>query len=349
MTVTININTLSLCHRGSGGTSIATAPDVCKTPAPGGPVPIPYPNVACSRDLAKGTKTIKVDGGHPAAVKGSEFAVSTGDEPGTVGGVKSGTFMREATWITYSIDVKMEGRNVCRLTDKMFHNHGNTVNMGGLLQQPLKDPTLNILCEIFCQARRDGRDFKSNPANKGKRFNYSARAKELAGSNAYSSRLAKLGKFIPEKSVLVSVSKGALGKTARKIYTEAALKKRLLKELAEKAAKKVAVKAAKSLVLKFIPVVNVLSLAWDAYDVVTTGIEVYHAVDDFMKNYDTVRIKPDMAEMGPDGEIKKIYDYKFDYPDGGQDSMSEEQLRLYRSKSGQNPVIIDNTLCKCVD
>jgi len=84
MGVTINVNNLTLCHKGSGGVAIATLPDVCNTPP--GPVPVPYPNVAFSKPLRKGTKTIKVDGGNMAANKGSEFSQSTGDEPGVAGG-----------------------------------------------------------------------------------------------------------------------------------------------------------------------------------------------------------------------------------------------------------------------
>ena len=151
MSVTININNLSLCHKQSGGISMATVPDVCKTPSPGGPVPIPYPNIALSANLAKGTTTVKADGGNMCANYGSEFSRSTGDEPGTLGGVKSGTFMKEASWITYSFDVKLEGKGACRLTDKMFHNHQNTVNMGGLLQAPIEAwPELLVLCLIIC-------------------------------------------------------------------------------------------------------------------------------------------------------------------------------------------------------
>ena len=137
MSLTININNLSLCHKGSKGTTTATLPDVCKTPAPGGPVPVPYPNIAFARDLMKGTTTIKADGGNMSAKYGSEFFKSTGDEAGTVGGVVSSTFIKEASWITYSFDVKFEGNGACRLTDKMFHNHQNTVNMAGLLQRIL--------------------------------------------------------------------------------------------------------------------------------------------------------------------------------------------------------------------
>ncbi len=130
MGVTININGLSLGHKGSTGIATATLPDVCKTPSPGGPVPLPYPNVAMVSDLAKGTKTIKTDG-EMAAIKGSELSRSTGDEPGTLGGVKSSTFTKEATWILYSFDVMFEGKNACRLTDKLLMNHQNTACLAG--------------------------------------------------------------------------------------------------------------------------------------------------------------------------------------------------------------------------
>jgi hypothetical protein len=65
------------------------------------------------------------------AIKGSEYAMSVGDEPGTAGGVKSSTFKKESTWITYSFDVKIDGKNACRLTDKKFQNHENTVDLAG--------------------------------------------------------------------------------------------------------------------------------------------------------------------------------------------------------------------------
>lgn len=133
---TIIINNLSISHKASGGVSTATLPDVCKTPSPGGPVPVPYPNVSMSNMLSKGTTTVKVDGGNMAAIKGSEYSLSTGDEPGVAGGVKSSVFKKESTWITYSFDVKMDGKNVCRLTDKKFHNHQNTVNLAGDIEPP---------------------------------------------------------------------------------------------------------------------------------------------------------------------------------------------------------------------
>ena len=139
MPVSIKVNGVanSLVHKGSNGVSVATIPDVCKTPSPGGPVPIPYPNISQAATLAKGTTTVKADGGMMIAVKGSEFSLSNGDNAGVAGGVKSSTFMKESTWILYSFDVKMDGKNACRLTDKKFQNHENTADLAGVLQRPL--------------------------------------------------------------------------------------------------------------------------------------------------------------------------------------------------------------------
>lgn len=137
VTVKVNGTANSLVHKGSNGISVATIPDVCKTPSPGGPVPLPYPNISQSATLAKGTTTVKADGGMMIAIKGSEFSLSNGDNPGVAGGVKSSTFMKESTWILYSFDVKMDGENACRLTDKKFQNHENTADLAGACQPPV--------------------------------------------------------------------------------------------------------------------------------------------------------------------------------------------------------------------
>lgn len=168
VTIKVNGRNDSLVHKGSSHYSKATIPDVCKTPSPGGPVPVPYPNISMSSSLAKGTTTVKADGGNMIAVKGSEFSMSQGDEPGTAGGVKSSTFKKESTWITYSFDVKMDGKNACRLTDKKFHNHENTVNMsgaGGVTVEAIAKFT-KTLCKFLkeCTEAHD----KGNPPDKAK-------------------------------------------------------------------------------------------------------------------------------------------------------------------------------------
>jgi hypothetical protein len=57
-------------------------PDVCKTPSPGGPIPIPYPNIAKSSDLAKSTKKVKADQAE-AIANHSDFKKSESNEVGT--------------------------------------------------------------------------------------------------------------------------------------------------------------------------------------------------------------------------------------------------------------------------
>ena len=157
MPSTVLVNNLGLTYKGTVGVSTATLPDVCKTPSPGGPVPIPYPNVADQGSLKNGTTTVKVHG-QMAAIKGSEYGMSTGDEPGTVGGVTSNTFKKETAWITYSFDVKLDGANACRHTDKKFHNHKNTVDLSGNIDPTGAQPfVVNIDCEEKMTDPRPGK------------------------------------------------------------------------------------------------------------------------------------------------------------------------------------------------
>ena len=126
MVVSVSVNGMSLAHKGSVGIAAATAPDVCKTPSPAGPVPIPYPNIAMSDSLSGGTKDVKADG-EPCAHQPSKYARSNGDEAGVAGGVASNVNMKAAEWITFSFDVNLEGKGAARLSDKMTSNDKNTV------------------------------------------------------------------------------------------------------------------------------------------------------------------------------------------------------------------------------
>lgn len=124
MGVTVGVNHLSVVHKGSGGIT-PCFPDVCKTPTPGGPVPIPYPNIAKSSDTAKGAKKVKCDG-KPVALKTSNFKTSVGDEPGVAKGIVSSKIKGIAEFVNYSFDTKFEGKNVPRALDLMLHNKKNT-------------------------------------------------------------------------------------------------------------------------------------------------------------------------------------------------------------------------------
>lgn len=59
---TVFANGLSILHKGDGLVQTCAIPDVCNTPTPAGPVPIPYVNVAMDSDLVDGTQEVKVEG-----------------------------------------------------------------------------------------------------------------------------------------------------------------------------------------------------------------------------------------------------------------------------------------------
>lgn len=119
-------NTRSVVHKGDSLTNVGAVPDVCKTPTPGGPIPIPYINVAFNRNLTKGTKKVRI-AGNSIAISKSKLSTSTGDEPGTLGGIVSGKFKGKMAWGTSSMNVKAEGKGVVRFMDITMHN-GNTYN-----------------------------------------------------------------------------------------------------------------------------------------------------------------------------------------------------------------------------
>ena len=124
MPCTVFVNGRGVVHQSSGGMS-PVFPDVCKTPAPPGPpVPIPYPNIGKSSDTSQGPTNVKTDGSMPM-VKGAQYSMSSGDEPGSLGGVISGVFKSECEFMMYSFDVKFDGKNVCRMGDPLFHNKKN--------------------------------------------------------------------------------------------------------------------------------------------------------------------------------------------------------------------------------
>lgn len=125
MAQTTFANSRGVDHKGAGGSS-TVFPDVCKTPMGNSTPPIPYANTGVSSDTIKGPKNVKTDGQMPM-VKNSLYSKSSGDEPGTAGGVVSGTNKDVCEFMLYSFDVKFEGRNVCRLGDPLFHNKKNIV------------------------------------------------------------------------------------------------------------------------------------------------------------------------------------------------------------------------------
>jgi len=126
MPVTVSVNhPETVVHQASMGMA-KTELDVCKTPTPGGPVPTPYPNIAMSAQTADGSTTVKCDG-NSIMLKDSNFSMSSGDEAGSIGGVKSNVIKGQADPMNYSFDVKVEGKNVFRRSDPMMQNKKNAI------------------------------------------------------------------------------------------------------------------------------------------------------------------------------------------------------------------------------
>jgi hypothetical protein len=117
------INGRSAVHADSNGTLMTM--DVCLTKIGRSTVPIPYPNVACSKDADKTASSVLING-QPACTKASIFAKSKGDEPGNKKGIKSRKKGAEASFISASHNVQIEGEPAVRALDHMVSNAQNT-------------------------------------------------------------------------------------------------------------------------------------------------------------------------------------------------------------------------------
>lgn len=114
-----------------GGQCMTPGPtDVCKTPTPGGPVPMPYPNIAQLTQANGSTCSSKVlIDGKKTATEATEISMSSGDEAGTAGGgVVSNQFKGACKFKNGSSSVKAEGKKVAYVTCMIGHN-GNNANM----------------------------------------------------------------------------------------------------------------------------------------------------------------------------------------------------------------------------
>jgi uncharacterized Zn-binding protein involved in type VI secretion len=113
----------------SEGKCVAT-PNVCKTPTPGGPVPIPYPSIAMpvqadSKTLAESVLIC----GFPAATTLTQIPMSSGDEAGTLGGVVSNKNMGSCKYTLGSFMVRMEGQEAVYHGAMIAHNNHSNPNM----------------------------------------------------------------------------------------------------------------------------------------------------------------------------------------------------------------------------
>lgn len=105
---------------------VCTTPDVCKTPMGKTLPPVPYQIVANFQDSSSVSRNVKF-GGDPAFILDQSIITKvTGDEPGTGGGVSSGTNVSTVEPIEASRNVKANGKRIVRHDDKCKMNNSNT-------------------------------------------------------------------------------------------------------------------------------------------------------------------------------------------------------------------------------
>jgi Domain of unknown function (DUF4150)/GHH signature containing HNH/Endo VII superfamily nuclease toxin 2 len=123
------------CKKADGKT-ICEFPDVCFTPPenPATPpgVPVPYPNTAFAKDTTEGSKTVKISGQEVMLKNKSYIKTSTGDEAGCAAkkGLITSKIKGKAYFISWSMDVKVEGENVVRHLDQTTNNHASPMANG---------------------------------------------------------------------------------------------------------------------------------------------------------------------------------------------------------------------------
>ncbi len=119
----------ALCTTSSQGQCITTGPtDLCKTPTPGGPVPMPYPNIGTTSN-GSGSSKVKVLG-KEALRKGDKLSMSTGDEPGCAGGgAKSSRFKGNVVLKQGASKVKVQGKAWAHHAVMTEQNNGNIVGV----------------------------------------------------------------------------------------------------------------------------------------------------------------------------------------------------------------------------
>lgn len=130
MATHVYANDLEIACRSTDGVATTAFPDPCWSPPPpkGGPVLIPYGNVAFAPDITNGTCTVFIAGQTVAIEDKAYFATSTGNEPAThqfQKGERTQVITGKAYFRSWSLDVIFEGLGVDRHTDMVSHNHGS--------------------------------------------------------------------------------------------------------------------------------------------------------------------------------------------------------------------------------
>lgn len=124
-----------------GGGQCFALPDVCNTPSPAGPVPIPYPNTGMLNQASKTAKKVFFVN-KPVVTLKSEIPRSMGDEAGINGGVVSGTTMDKVLFKKGSSKVIVEGQPCVQLASVTGHNGASSNMPAGQVVAPSQTKVL---------------------------------------------------------------------------------------------------------------------------------------------------------------------------------------------------------------
>lgn len=113
---------------------VCTSPDVCRTPMGDSTPPVPYQITANFSDSASVSPNVRFGGDPVFILDQSIITRVTGDEPGTAGGVRSGTNVNIVEPVEASKTVRVNKKRVVRHNDACKMNNGNT--MGRVVYQP---------------------------------------------------------------------------------------------------------------------------------------------------------------------------------------------------------------------
>ena len=284
-------NNLEVACKAADGKSVACFPDPCwSPPSPSaGWIIIPYANTAYAKDTTNASKTVFISGKPIMKKDISYFKTSTGNEPaagpkGVVSGVKKG----KAYFVCWSMDVKVEGKNVDRHTDMTTHNHGSSPNTAPWFYADTAST------KKACTGTRN----KAKKACKGKhKGEKNWKKNHCGGANKEKDKYDKKNKSLASKKAKFKKLEQKVAKTMSKV---GGMQDKLEKMAAEKALKLAAKAGMKSWL-------GPIGWAWTAYDVVSTGVELYDSYDDIKKVLDSLKdTKAKMDKLMSEGaKLKK--------------------------------------------
>ncbi len=219
-----------------------------------------------------------------------------------------------------------------------------------------KDATFVALCEILCKVRKEFCEGKHKGKKRGQVAEDQAKKSQKLKDSLGTGKSAKVNSTrrvrfpnMPKSWKRSALSPENLAKQLAQFEKQFA--KAAAKKLGQKATTKLATAWA-----RFVPVVGWGLAAYDAYDIVTTGQQIYKDWDKIKSQFtgdDIYNIRPDVAVVDENGRLTDIYDFKMDNPDSGfEDDWNDGQKEMYDKalqddKSTSESKVVDAKECGC--